>query len=155
MDTLAPTLQKQLDTMVNSSTDITSKVSSGTNWSQIRGSYMEAMQTFYDDIILWAFFDQQVFDLTKVVTTYGGVVTKASKPAVSKSAQALDLVKRVLVQKYLQYLAKWQADTFAQKIDRAMERLEKMKQNDNGSLASLLKLVDEGISYVKDEFLVQ
>jgi hypothetical protein len=36
-----------------------------------------------------------------------------------------------------------------------MERLEKMKQNDNGSLASLLKLVDEGISYVKDEFLVQ
>ncbi len=155
MDTLAPTLQKQLDTMVNSSTDITSKVSSGTNRSQIRGSYMEAMQTFYDDIILWAFFDQQVFDLTKVVTTYGGVVTKASKPAVSKSAQALDLVKRVLVQKYLQYLAKWQADTFAQKIDRAMERLEKMKQNDNGSLASLLKLVDEGISYVKDEFLVQ
>lgn len=153
IETLWPDLQKTLATMLNNSATITSKVSSGTNRSQIRVSYMEAMQSFYDDNILWDLFKEQTAELNKLITSYGGVVVKSQINLQPRSVQALDLVKRVLIQKYLEYLAKWQVDTFSTKIDTALQRLDNMKQADDGSRASLLKLVDEGISYVRDEFL--
>lgn len=67
---------------------------------------MESMQSFYDENITGDLFKAQTTELTKLITSYGGLIVKSSVNLQPKSVQTLDLVKRVLVQKYLQYLAK-------------------------------------------------
>jgi hypothetical protein len=152
IDRLGPRLQLMIRSALQDVETTRVNDMSDADWAVAKGTFLEAMKTFMDnDIMRWRY-KNHVSQLAQTAQTFWGLLAVGAKPS---TPHPLDLVKKTLLQQYLQYLAQNKISDYRVLFNRTQQRVVALQTTLSWDDLKLLSIIQDGLAYVQRFYLDQ